>query len=597
MPIRSRVVWPFGILLAVAVLLAALTPPASAAEGDRLKVPAACKVKADGKPAKTFNKKSCYDFWFKNCTDKVPKENEKVCDEVTLAVWNLIIAPDRKCKGNAVAKKFCEVQEGLTDITDDGQKFIKDPAKTIATAAFDAVAGNFAIAASEILSGLTDMFLNFSTIRLEKTGINGPYDPGDPDGSDRPDEKGPYQLTWALSALVALLLLIWQFTKVGISGDGSSAATAIIGLAKWAVICVAALAVTQAALGASDEVSRWMIEEYNEDIGKGAFQEKMETLFRIGGWKNTALIMIFGILAALASVVLWGEMLLRQAAIVVLVCCIPISAAGGIMDSTKEWWPKARNALISLILIKPVVVLIFVIGFATTGRSTEPKDVMVGLLTIVLGAFAWPALAKFMTFTSVGSGGGLASGLLGAVGGTAGSMFGYGGGTPSGAGAVGGGRAFTQALQSENDSNVAQAAAGGRGGRFGGLGKLGAAGLALQGAKAGKELLEGGMEAMAAHADLGPGKDMGGQVNVPPGAGGDGGGASAPASTPPPPEPGAGGPPPPRVALERGSARHVAEAGDNPPEVEGGREPTPISAAPVRLALPPAPRAVDGSEG
>ncbi|MEU5030028.1 hypothetical protein [Streptomyces milbemycinicus] len=577
----------------IATLLAVGAPGASA---DESKAKELAKCSADD----VFDKKgNCFDLYKKYCVKNGEANNAiKECKRLNGQI--LLEDPyEQPTVGDKLCKKHrnvaCDGVKGIEKGTKKVNDAVMNPADTLASAAFDAVAGKFGNAATEILGSLTSVFLDVSTIKLEDTGLNG--------GKKLPDGRksiGAYQMTWALSSVVALFLLIWQFTKVGYSGDGSAAATAIIGLAKWAVICVASLAVTQAALGASDEISTWLMDKYDKGGGDEAFEAKLNTIFMFGGWDNTALILLFGIIAAMASLVLWGEMLLRQAAIVVLVACIPIVAAGGIMDVTKEWWSKTRNALIALILVKPVVVLIFVIGFTSTGNSKSVKDFMVGLLTIVLGALAWPALAKFMTFTSVGSGGGLASGLLGAVGGTAGSMFGYGGGTPSGAGAVGGGRAFTQALQSENDSNAAHAAAGGRVGRFGGLGKLGAAGLALQGAKAGKEMLEGGMEAMAAHADLGPGKDMGGQVNVPPGAGGGGesGDASAPASPPSPPEPGAGGPPPPRAApLERGSARRAVEAGDNPSAVDGGREPTPISAAPVRPALPPAPRAVDGSEG
>ncbi|MFC9223131.1 hypothetical protein ACFT8W_20800 [Streptomyces hygroscopicus] len=562
------------------MLLLSWAPPAVADEPQG-KTLAECSVddvlgKKDG----------CFELYTKECIkDGKANDSNKDCKRLNEGALQQPpgkgpSAGEKLCKGNK--SWACKGIDGISEGARKADKAITHPVDTLASAAFDAVAGKFGDAAVKILNDLTEMFLRVSTIKLENTGI-----------------LDVYSITWALSALVALLLVIWQLAKAGISGEGSSVATAVTGLAKWMVICAASLAVTQAALGASDEISNWIIDVYGKGDGQAAFRERMNAAFAFGGLKNTALILLMGILAALFSLILWFEMILRQVAIQVLVASLPIAAAGGIMQATREWIPKARNAVIALILVKPIIVLIFVIGFTTTGQAKTLRDVVVGIVTICTGAVAWPTLAKFFTFTSVGSGGGLASGLLSAAGGTAGSMFGYGGGVPSGPGAAGGGRNYTQALQGENDSSVAQAGVGGgRANRFAAAGKLGAAAMALQGAKAGKEVLEAGMEAMAAHADLGPGKDMGGQINIPPpgGESGQGGDTQAP-PPPPPPPPGPSGSPPPRVELERGASASAVTGGDTPPAVEGGRTAAAIPAPPVRPALPPAPRAVDGSEG
>ncbi|ATL88788.1 hypothetical protein SMALA_8642 (plasmid) [Streptomyces malaysiensis subsp. malaysiensis] len=544
--------------------------PAAAADEPKGKTLAECSVddvlgKKDG----------CFELYTKECI-KDGKANDGNKDCKRLNDGALQSPPgkgpstgEKLCKGSK--NWACKGIDGISDGARKADKAITHPVDTLASAAFDAVAGKFGDAAVKILNDLTSMFLKVSTIRLQDTGI-----------------LDVYSITWALSSLVALLLLIWQFGRAGISGEGSSVAQGVTGLAKWMVICAASLAVTQAALGAADEISNWIIDIYGKGDGQAAFKERMNAAFAFGGLQNTALILLMGILAALLSLILWFEMILRQVAIQILVASLPIAAAGGIMRSTQEWLPKARNAVIALILVKPIIVLIFVIGFTTTGEAKTLRDVVVGIVTIATGAVAWPALAKFFTFTSVGSGGGMASGLLSAAGGTAGSMFGYGGGMPSGPGAAGGGRNYTQAMQSETDSTVAQSRAGGggRGGRFAGMGKLGAAAMALQGAKAGKEVLEGGMGAMAAHADLDSGKDMGGQINIPPRRGESGQSDTGAPQPPTPPQPGPSGPPPPR-----------AEGGNTPSVAEGAGTATPITAPPVRSAPPPAPRAVDGSEG
>ncbi|MFC5724870.1 hypothetical protein ACFP1Z_32455 [Streptomyces gamaensis] len=561
---RSSRRWHHLFLALLVALLCISAPPALADDpGNADKALVDCSKEENPK-------KACFDLFRQECKAGEDKVKDtpgcKAFAEKSLLKKDKSSLGEKVCKGNDAT--YCEAVRKGSEVTRKVDDATTHPAETLASAAFDAVSGKFGDAATKILNDLTDVFTKVAIVDLHNDGL-----------------LTVYEMTWGLSSVVALLLLIWQFAKVAATGQAVSAATAVIGLAKWALVSMASFAVTQTSVGAAHEVSVWLIDAYKGGAGEKAFKESLNSAFAFTGLANTALVLLLAIVAALVSLVLWGELLLRQAAIQVLVACMPIVGAGGIMEATKEWWPKARNALIALILIEPVIVLILVIGFSVTGSGKDLKSVLVGLVTLLLAAVAWPTLAKFMTFTTVGSGGALAGGLLGAAGGTAASMFAYGGGMPSGAGAVGGGRAFTRAVEAENDGAVAQDGAAGRargtgggggGGLAGGLGKLGAAAMALQVAKAGKELAEGSMESMAAHADLGHGKDMGGQVSIPPRYGtGSGPGEGFDGASPPPPAP-SGGP-------------------DAPPDI--GTVPAPVSAGAAEPPPAAAPAGTGGSAG
>jgi hypothetical protein len=575
-----------ALFLGLVVVLLAILAGAAAATASAASAPVTvqdCLRYHGSRPDPADFEPACTQIVRAQCTDTAGKRVKSDCDAYTLI---LAFKNEKGCRGGPLISGPCNAIGGA-------EKVVTDPgavAASVTSTAFDAVAGKFGSAATSILHQLTRVFLHVSTINLRTAGIS-----------------GMYSLTWALSATVAVLLLIWQFTKLALTGQGSAAVTAITGLAKWALICVATLAVTQTALTATDEISSALIDTYYKDGGEKEFQQRIDSGFGhffTTPQENTAMVFLLGVLAILVVLVLWGEMLLRQAALQVLLAVMPIVAAGSMMDGTKEWWPKARSAVISLILIKPVIVLIFVIGFRETGESSDLQPFLVGLLTIFLGALAWPSLAKFMTFTSAGGGGGLASGLLGAAGGTAGSMFMYGGGVPSGAGAVGGGRAFTKAVESENDASVA-AGAGRRAAARGGAGKasgaaaglasgglLAAAALGAQAAKAGKEVAEGGMESMAAHADLGPGKDMGGQVSVPRSRGAD---SRASKATRPDGDPGVSAVPPTSPAVPQPDTlataphREAVSGTPQPPEIAPAAQPPLLPPAPRLPALPPSP--------
>ena len=103
-----------------------------------------------------------------------------------------------------------------------------------------------------------------------------------------------------------------------------------------------------------------------------------------------------------------------------------------------------------LIVLKPVVVLCLAIGFGEFGDAGDLNSAIASLITLAAAAFAWPLLARFMTFTSVGAG----SGLVAAVTASAAAM---GAGELRGARSGAGGRAgsgYALAVEAENDIEV-----------------------------------------------------------------------------------------------------------------------------------------------
>ncbi|MFF3305669.1 hypothetical protein [Streptomyces sp. NPDC002908] len=369
-----------------------------------------------------------------------------------------------------------------------------------------------------LLEEFAKIFNSSSTIDLSKTGI-----------------ASATALMTTLSLVVATFLLLLQFGKVAISQRGEPAATAVIGLAKWGVISSVYVLATQTALTWSDVVSTWIINYTFDGGGSGeadateAMQHQLGTLFggliTGGGGAATVgtalitgegvaaaavgVIIVVGIICILAIAALWLEVLLRQAGIMILVATMPVVLAGQLSDSTQEWWPKARNALIALILMKPVIVLCFAIGFGAMAEGQGVQNMFVGLVIFVLACFAWPALAKFMTFSTVGGGSAIASGLLSSIGSSAASVSGGYRPDMGGAGAVGGGSAYTRALEQD----TAQTAAGGSNaapvpgtsagaGRSFGSKVFGTVALPLQLLAAGKDTVESGMSSTAGHAGL-----------------------------------------------------------------------------------------------
>ncbi|MFE9393573.1 hypothetical protein [Streptomyces sp. NPDC006784] len=380
-----------------------------------------------------------------------------------------------------------------------------------------------------LLDAFSGIFLKASTIDLGDTGIG-----------------KVVGISTALSAVLATFLLLLQFGKVSLSHKGEPAATAIAGLAKWAVISSVYYIAVTTALKWSDAVSEWMITYSFSNGGADAnatdlMQQQLGKMFSgliSGGVSGSAVgtalisgttvssaavgvIIVIGIVCLLAIGALWIEVLLRQAGIMIIMATMPITLAGQLSDSTQEWWTKARNALIALILMKPMIVMCFSIGFFAMSNGKGVQNMIVGLVIFLLACFAWPVLAKFMTFSTNGAGSSAASGLISSIGSSASSTS----GRPdmSGAGAVGGGTGYTRALEQD----TAQTAAGGSNaaatagkGRFGPsmptkAGVLGSVGGALQLMAMGKDMLESAAANTAAHAGLDQAQPGGRHVAVP----------------------------------------------------------------------------------
>ncbi|MCU4750299.1 hypothetical protein [Streptomyces sp. G-5] len=467
-----------------------------------------------------------------------------------------------------------------------------------------------------LLEQFADVFNEVSTINLGQTGIG-----------------QMLGIMTVLSVIIALGLLLVQWAKVGVTGDSKAAVTALTGLAKYAFLLAVYITVTVTALEWSDQVSTWIINVSFEGGGEGeeaaaqAMRANLGAMFAgltgAGGGAAAAgaimagtavlpaavgFVIVIGIITIIAIGALWIEMLMRQAGIMILVVTMPIVLAGQMADGTRDWWPKARNALIALILLKPVIVLCFGIGFGAMAAGEGVRNVLVGLLMFVLAAFAWPVLARFITFTSDRDGQGTASGLLSTAGSTGSSFFGGGRGAPAGAGATPGGPGYTQALEQETAHNTAnaargnRAAAGGKGAAGGGfLGAVGGAvAVGMQLAAMGKDTLESSAANMGAHAGLGGGA-FGGRHSLVTGAGRGAAGEADPGTPPsadtPPPATQQENPVPQTPAMQQPAQESVPPPQPSPSDSASTTRPAssrtnrPASVQPSRSpsAPPPAP--------
>src|SRR5216683_891328 len=281
----------------------------------------------------------------------------------------------------------------------------------VVSSAWDAVCKSFADAASQLLGAFAKAFVAMPPVAIGSAGV-----------------RNVYAISLGLAAVIAALLLLGQVIRTAFTHDGSALAQGLAGVGKAALAFMLTLTVAAAALEAADELTAFIVTQM---LGSArVLSGKIRNLVAWTPGLPGSLLLVFAVIGILLTIVLWFEMLLRNAAIAVLVATSPIAAAGQVSEATRAWWPKLAAATTQLIILKPVIALVFCLGFSLTGGATDVETLVTGMLVLLLAAVAWPVIARFFTFASVQVGGG--AGLGAVLGFAAGRMNNGGGGAPAG---------------------------------------------------------------------------------------------------------------------------------------------------------------------
>ncbi len=362
----------------------------------------------------------------------------------------------------------------------------------VAGSAFERMCQAFADAGATVLTEVAETFLAASTVDLQRSGID-----------------GVFAVTASIGALVAVLLLLGQVIRTGLTFRGEHLAQGVVGVLKagLAIGCVTATAALL--LAVADDLSEIIMTETVG--GRDAFTERLANSVSFTGTGGNpaapaALMLIFGLVAILVGVVLFAEMIFRHALIVVLVAVSPIAAAGMVAGHAAPWFRKLVAAGLQLIFLKPLIVLIFGVSFSVAGSATGVVAVLAGLTTLALAAFAWPLLAKGCTWSAgqVGAAGG-AGALIGGLAGAGSVAVLARGGSGAGAASMLDSDRATMARH-HLAMNTASSAVGRVGSASGtplgpAVASGGAGALALAGSAASAQIRTG-MDRMTAHAGL-----------------------------------------------------------------------------------------------
>src|ERR1039458_4738531 len=168
------------------------------------------------------------------------------------------------------------------------------------------------------------------------------------------------------------------------------------GLLTLAAVATLGVAIPALLLKAGDAWSAWILQVSTG----GQFIQRLTVTLQLGGNVAPAVVMVFGIIAILLSLVQAVLMLFRQAALVILAGVLPLAAAGTVAPMTRTWIRKVTSWMLALICYKPAAAAVYAAAFTMIGSGGSPRTMLMGFVMLLLSVVTLPALMKFFTWTT-----------------------------------------------------------------------------------------------------------------------------------------------------------------------------------------------------
>jgi hypothetical protein len=211
---------------------------------------------------------------------------------------------------------------------------------------------------------------------------------------------------WRMAAIAAVLTLPFLFAaavQALIRSDVAMLVRAAFGYLPLAMLAIAIAApLTTLLLAACDELCSF--------ISSAAGHASAQFLGRIGIAAATAaaagapfLAFLVGLFMIAAAFALWVELLLREAAVYVIVLMLPLGFAAFVWPARRIWVIRGLELLVALILSKFAIVAVLSLGGAAVSTAGNLTGLMAGAVLILLATFSPWALLRLIPLAELAS--------------------------------------------------------------------------------------------------------------------------------------------------------------------------------------------------
>lgn len=116
------------------------------------------------------------------------------------------------------------------------------------------------------------------------------------------------------------------------------------------------------------------------------------------------LALLVSVFTVAGAIVLWLELVMRAAAVYVIVVMLPLAFAALVWPARRVWALRAVELLVALILSKLAIVAVLTLGGAALAQQHTAAAFLTGLTLLLLGAFAPWAMLRFVPFAELAAG-------------------------------------------------------------------------------------------------------------------------------------------------------------------------------------------------
>jgi hypothetical protein len=215
---------------------------------------------------------------------------------------------------------------------------------------------------------------------------------------------------WRVAGIAALLTLPFLFAAAvqGLMRSDISVLTrAAFGYLPLAMLCVGIAApLTMLLVAATDELCK-LVWSPSSSHGLTSLLTHSSGLLGIAVLiKSRFLAFLFGLFTAGGAVLVWLELLMREAAVYVVVLLLPLAFAALVWPARRIWALRAAELLVALILSKFAIVAVLGLGGVALDHagSHGVGAILAGVGLVILSAFAPWALLRLVPLSEVASG-------------------------------------------------------------------------------------------------------------------------------------------------------------------------------------------------
>lgn len=212
----------------------------------------------------------------------------------------------------------------------------------------------------------------------------------------------------ALGGVLAGLVGVIALGSAAIRRDPDALGEVIYGVARAGIGTSIVIALTVIALAAADSIANGFARQMPADFYKTLASQWGGSGW--GGFGAAALAFLVAFVATIAGLLVWIELIVREAAIYIAVLFFPVGLAASIWPALRSWVRRLSMLLLMFVLLRPVVVIVLALAGSVTasglsfGSGSIPHSVgtiLAGVVIFALAAVA-PWSLMFLLGTEIG---------------------------------------------------------------------------------------------------------------------------------------------------------------------------------------------------